>query len=310
MSGNATAGSAPLSSAAAAHAAEVRRVTWIGMAINIGLAALKLVCGLLGNSQAVVADAVHSVSDCATDVAILIGVRYWNKPPDACHPHGHRRIETVVTVLIGLSLAGVALGLGYRAVATMLAPHGGPPGWIALLAAAVSIVSKETLYHWTVVVGHRVKSSAVVANAWHHRSDAFSSIPAFVAVGGAMLMPAWTWLDHVGAIVVSLFILHAAFNILRPAYNELIDTGASMMVSRKLALLAEGVEGVREVHGLRTRFVGGGLHVDLHVLVDPHLTVAEGHRIAGKVKYELLKEGPDVADVLVHLEPFEEEQTE
>jgi cation diffusion facilitator family transporter len=151
-----------------------------------------------------------------------------------------------------------------------------------------------------------VKSSAVVANAWHHRSDAFSSIPAFVAVGGAMLMPGWIWLDHVGAIVVSLFILHAAFNILRPAYNELIDTGASTLVNRKLTALAESVDGVREIHGLRTRFVGGGLHVDLHVLVDPHLTVHEGHRIAAKVKYELLREGPDVADVLVHLEPFDE----
>jgi cation diffusion facilitator family transporter len=170
----------------------------------------------------------------------------------------------------------------------------------------VSIFSKESLYHRTVVVGRRVKSSAVVANAWHHRSDAFSSIPAFVAVGGAMLMPGWTWLDHVGAIVVSLFILHAAFNILRPAYNELIDSGASLMVRRELTALAEGIEGVREVHGLRTRFVGGGLHVDLHVLVDPHLTVEEGHRIAGKVKYRLLHDGPDVADVLVHLEPFEE----
>jgi cation diffusion facilitator family transporter len=292
--------------AAAEHAVGVRKVTWIGFVINISLAALKLVCGVLGRSQAVVADAVHSLSDCATDVAILVGVRYWIKPPDDCHPHGHRRIETVVTVLIGVSLAGVAIGLGFRAIATLLAPNGGTPGWIALVAAGISIVTKEALYRWTVIVGRRVKSSAVVANAWHHRSDAFSSIPAFIAVGGALLIPAWTWLDHLGAIVVSLFILHSAFAILRPAYNELIDAGAPALVRRALTALAEGVPGVREVHGLRTRFLGDRLHVDLHVQVDPQLTVQEGHVIGGKVKYKLLHEGPEVADVLVHLEPFEE----
>ena len=284
----------------------MRRVTWAGMAVNIALAALKLVCGVLGHSQAVVADAVHSISDCATDVAILVGVRYWNRPPDECHPHGHRRIETVVTVLIGISLAGVAVGLGYRAVTTLLNPHGASPGWIALMAAGISIISKEALFRWTLIVGRRVKSSAVVANAWHHRSDAFSSIPAFIAVGGALLMPAWLWLDHVGAIVVSLFILHAAIGILRPAYNELIDAGAPAKVLHDLTELAESVDGVREVHGLRTRFLGDRLQVDLHVQVDPELTVHEGHGIAAAVKYELLSEGPDIADVLVHLEPFEE----
>lgn len=292
----------------AAHAVGVRQVTWVGLVVNVMLAALKLVCGVLGHSQAVVADSVHSITDCATDVAILVGVRFWIKPPDDCHPHGHRRIETVVTVLIGVSLAGVAVGLGYRAVTTLLAPNGGTPGWIALVAAGVSIVAKETLYRWTALVGRRVKSSALVANAWHHRSDAFSSVPAFIAVGGALLMPGWNWLDHLGAIVVSLFILHSAVKILRPAYNELIDAGAPVMVRDELAALAAGVPGVREVHGVRTRFLGERLHVDLHVQVDPQLTVQQGHDIGGAVKYKLLHEGPDVADVLVHLEPFAEEQ--
>lgn len=288
------------------QAASVRLVTWVGLLINVALAALKLVCGVLGRSQAVVADAVHSISDCATDLAILVGVRYWIKPPDDCHPHGHRRIETVVTVLIGVSLAGVAFGLGYRAIKTLLAPNEVQVGWIALVAAGVSIFTKEGLFRWTVTAGRRVKSSALVANAWHHRSDAFSSIPAFIAVGGALLIPVWTWLDHFGAIVVSLFILHTAINILRPAYNELIDAGASEKVREELTALAEGVVGVREVHSLRTRFLGERLHVDLHVQVDPHLTVQQGHDIGAAVKYQLLHEGPDVADVLVHLEPFEE----
>ncbi len=286
------------------QAAGVRRVTWAGMAINIGLAALKMAGGILGQSAAVVADAVHSISDVATDLAILIGVRFWSKPPDECHPHGHRRIETVVTIVIGLSLAAVAIGLGYRSMASIGEPHG-PPGLVALLAAGLSIVVKEALFRWTLIVGRRIRSTAVVANAWHHRSDAYSSVPAFIAVGGALLVPGWQWLDHLGAILVALFILHAAIRIMKPAYEELIDTGASDAEVAELARLAEGVAGVREVHGLRTRYHGGGLHVDLHVLVDPGLSVREGHDIGGAVKHRLLRDGPHVADVLVHLEPYE-----
>ncbi|MBN2081978.1 cation transporter [bacterium] len=288
------------------QAAGVRTVTWAGMAVNIGLSIVKLVCGILGHSQAVVADAVHSLSDCATDIAVLVGVEYWNKPPDQCHPHGHRRIETVVTVAIGLMLAAVAVGLAYNSVVTWQKPHTGLPGVIALVAAGVSIVAKEILYHWTVAVGRRVKSKAVIANAWHHRSDAFSSIPAFIAVGGTLLMPAWFWLDHIGAIVVSLFILYAAYGIIRPAFNELIDTGAARATCLRLEQLALSVPEVQSVHDLRTRFQGGRLHIDLHVQVDPALSVHRGHEIAAAVKYKLLREGPDVADVLVHLEPFEE----
>lgn len=287
------------------QAAGVRRVTWAGLAVNVGLAALKMAGGILGSSAAVVADAVHSISDVATDLAILIGVRFWSKPPDECHPHGHRRIETVVTIVIGLSLAAVAFGLGYRSVTSIGQSHGAP-GWIALLAAGVSIVVKEALFRWTLIVGRRIRSTAVVANAWHHRSDAYSSVPAFVAVGGALLVPGWIWLDHLGAIVVSLFILHAAIKILKPAYEELIDTGASDVEVAELIRLAEGVAGVREVHSLRTRYLGGGLHVDLHVQVDPRLSVREGHDIGGGVKHKLLSAGPHVADVLVHLEPYDE----
>jgi cation diffusion facilitator family transporter len=284
----------------------VRLVTWAGLVVNLLLVALKFVGGILGASQAVVADAVHSLSDCVTDIAVLVGVHYWSQPPDECHPYGHRRIETLVTIAIGLSLGVVGLGLGYNALSTLQAAEPGAPHLVAFVAALVSLVSKELLYHWTVYVGRRAKSSAAIANAWHHRSDALSSVPAVLAVGGAMLLPAWSMLDRIGAIVVSLFILHAAWRIVRPALAELVDAGASAKVRARIDALARGVPGVQDVHALRTRYLGGRLQVDLHVLVDPQLTVREGHRIAHAVGKCLRSEGPGVEDVLVHVEPVEE----
>ena len=154
----------------------------IGLLGNVATSALKFVAGFIGSSQAVVADAVHSLSDTVTDIAILVGVKYWSAPADDCHPYGHRRIEAMVTAAIGMALAVVAFGIGYNAIATVREEHLEPPGWIAFLGAMVSIVVKEVIYRWTTSVGRRAKSSAVLANAWHHRSDALSSIPAALAV--------------------------------------------------------------------------------------------------------------------------------
>ena len=289
------------------NTAEVQRVTWYGMGVNVALAVVKLLCGIYGHSQALVADAVHSFSDCATDVMILIGVKFWSKPPDARHPHGHRRIETLVTILIGLSLAAVAVGLGYQALADIQTRHDQSPGVLALLAAALSIVTKEGLFRWTVRIGHRIGSPAVVANGWHHRSDALSSLPVLVAIGAAWLFPAWTFLDHIGAVVVALFILHAAWQVVSPALAEMVDAGASDRVRQRIHDLAISIAGVCEVHEIRTRFLGGGLQVDLHILVDGDLSVREGHDITARVKQLLLDEGPDVVDVLTHLEPYDDE---
>jgi cation diffusion facilitator family transporter len=287
------------------HAAQVRWVTWVGLVINLMLSALKLTAGIVGASQAVVADAIHSLSDGVTDVAILVGVRYWSKPPDAEHPHGHRRIETLVTGMIGLLLAGVAVGLVYNALVTLREKHGAPPGWIAFAAAVVSIISKELLYRWTIMMGRRIKSPAVIANAWHHRSDGLSSIPAAVAVAAAALSPGWSFLDHVGALVVSVFILQAAWSIMAPALGQLIDTGVSKDARDRIRSVALAVDGVKLVHAIRTRHVGSGVQVDLHVKVDGDMTVRKGHDISEVVKRHLIADGPDVVDVIVHLEPYE-----
>jgi cation diffusion facilitator family transporter len=287
------------------RAGEVRRITWIGLGWNLLLSGIKLAGGILGNSQAIVADAVHSLSDGTTDVAVLVGVGYWSKPPDRGHPHGHGRIETLVTTGIGVALGVVAAGIAYTAVTTISEHHAHPPGLIAMGAALLSIVSKELLYRWTVAVGRRIESSAVVANAWHHRSDAFSSIPVLLAVVGVRIHPAWYFLDHLGAVVVSVFIFRTGVLVAWPALKELVDAGAPARELENIRRIAQTTVGVKEVHAIRTRSSGGALQVDLHVLVDGEMSVRRGHDVAEEVERRLVAEGPHLMDVVVHIEPYE-----
>lgn len=291
----------------ALHVREVKLVTWVGMVINILLSAFKVAAGTIGASQAVVADGVHSLSDMTTDLAVLIGVRYWSAPPDESHPHGHRRIETVITFLIGLVLAAVAVGISYNAIVTIGVEHKKTPDLIALAAALASIVSKEAIYQWTRLVGRKVRSPALIANAWHHRSDALSSIPAAAAVGGAIYNPKWYYLDHIGAVLVSFFILHAAWKIAWPALKELTDHGAPEDVSNRIKEICMSTDGVITIHKMRTRRIGPGLQVDLHIQVKESLSVREGHEISERVKMRLKRDGPDVVDVITHLEPYDDE---
>jgi cation diffusion facilitator family transporter len=285
-------------------AQEVRRAAWVGLACNVGLVAVKAAAGVLGHSQAVLADAVHSLSDLVTDFALIFGVRYWSAPADEDHPHGHGRIETLITVAIGLILGVVAVGIGLRAIRGLRHGVAIAPTGIALGAAIFSIVVKEVLYRWTVAIGRRVKSPATVANAWHHRSDAFSSIPAAAAVGVALIDPEWAVVDRVGAVVVCLLILQAAWRILHPAVEQLVDRGAPAADRRRIEKLALEVEGVASAHALRTRYVGAELSVDLHVEVDGSLSVAEGHAIAMAVRRKLVDDGPDIADAVIQVEPL------
>jgi cation diffusion facilitator family transporter len=234
-----------------------------------------------------------------------VGARYWYRPADESHPYGHRRIETLVTTILGGSLVVVAAGIGYQAISTYAEPDAGPPGWIAFAAAALAIVTKEMIYRATIAVGKRIKSSALSANAWHHRSDALSSIPAAAAVAAAALDPSLAFLDHVGALVVAVFILQAAWKIMTPALRQLVDAGAPKEDRESIMKIALDTEGVELVHAVRTRYVGSGLQVDLHVKVDPEMSVRDGHRIAEEVTKRLTAEGPDVLDVVVHTEPYE-----
>ncbi len=286
--------------------AMIRKVTWSGLGVNIGLAGMKFLAGFLGSSQAVIADAVHTLSDTTTDIAVLVGSLFWSAPPDTEHPYGHQRIEALVSAVIGGVLVSVAAGLAYNAMATIHAGETGGTGMVAAVGPALSIVCKEWIYRRTARVGRRVKSSAVIANAWHHRSDALSSIPALLAVVVSSQFPGWGFVDNIGAVVVAVFILKVAWDITVPALKELIDTGATLTAQRAIQKLTMDVGGVIGAHAIRTRKFGSRIHVDLHILVNPELSVRAGHSISESVKRHLVENGPDVFDVVVHLEPYEE----
>jgi len=304
----------------------ISRVTWVGVWVNLALVATKGLFGWWAGSRVLIADAVHSLSDLVTDGIILVGVRYWAAPADADHPYGHRKIETLVTLGIGLILAGVGLFLAYGAVKALSLATGqpeagpqvvGPAVWAALAAALASIASKEWLYRWTTARGAALKSSALLANAWHHRSDALSSIPPVVTIGAGAI-GAWQghdlwFLDPVGTVVVAVMIIGAARGIVKPALGTLLDASAGRSLTRAIRETMAATPGVLSGHKLRTRFLGpDAAEVNLHILVDGNLTVAEGHRIAADVKYRLLAltvPGLEtrIVDVLVHIEPGDPE---
>ena len=284
---------------------QVRKVTWIGLFLNLFLSALKFAAGVFGRSQALVADAIHSLTDTTSDIAVIAGSHYWSRPPDEDHPYGHRRLETLVSIFIGIMLAAAGAGIGWEAISSLHEKHASQPGWIALAAAFVSIVSKEIIYRWTASVGRQLKSSALAANAWHHRTDAISSIPVFVAVGGALIFPSWSFLDLVGAAIVSIFILHAAFKIVWPGISELIDVGAPEEIQTRIKACAQKNSEVLEVHAIRTRYISTSIQVDLHIVVDGSMPVRQGHDIADDVRDCLINEIPDIVDVIVHVDPPE-----
>ena len=285
---------------------EVRRITWVGLGWNIVLSVGKFFAGYFGGSQALIADAIHSASDFITDIAIIVGSRFWNSPPDAEHPYGHRRFETLISVGIGLAVCAVGFGLGYNAVIALKDGVQSKPEWIAAIMAAVSIVVKEALFRYTRNKGRAIRSEAVEANAWHHRSDAYSSIPVLVAVLFGILFPDLWFADSVGAIIVSVFILHSGFEIAWPGIHRVADEGASEEVSQRLKSIALACPNVISIHGFRSRYVGSDLHVDLHVVVPAEMTLLAAHDLAEEVERQLIESGENVVDALVHIDPYDE----
>lgn len=290
---------------------EVLRITWIGIWVNLALGVLKISAGLFGNSRAVLADGIHSLTDLISDFAIIIGVRYWTNPPDARHPYGHKKVESLVSFFIGSLLAAAGIGIIVDALIRMGQAHEARlGGLLALSAAVLSIISKEALYRWTLAKGRFLKSEAVMANAWDHRSDAFSSIPTAVAVAVAFWFPALAVVDLFGAVVVALFILHTAWKICYRAVYVLVDGGPDEEVIELIREYSLRVPGVKDVHELRTRYIGQGLQVDMHVSIDASLSVREGDVIAHRLEdalqgSEAAKQiGAEIFDVLVHIDPW------
>ncbi|MBP5468140.1 MAG: cation transporter [Candidatus Riflebacteria bacterium] len=285
---------------------EVRKVTIHGLILNILLTLAKIIVGFFAGSSSVIADGVHSLTDCSTDIAVIVGVKYWNKGPDTDHPYGHRRIEAMTTVFIGVMLLIAGLVLIYSAIIKIHSQTYTVPEWAAFIVAILSIITKEALYRWTYKRSIELKCNALKANAWHHRSDAFSSVPVAIAIVFAKYDASWAVLDPIASVAVSFFILKASYDIAWPALLELSDSGANEDKVKLIQVLVSSVEGVKSLHNLRTRFQGNGIYVDLHIQVDPNITVKEGHAIAGRVKHLLLKEDSQIIDVLVHLEPSDE----
>lgn len=286
----------------AGSAGILRKTALAGLFLNIAVALFKGACGYLSGSKALIADAVHSVSDLTTDMAVIFGVKYWSMPPDENHPYGHGKIETIVTAFIGGVLCAVAVGMCKGALSALRSPPRLEPSFWAFAAALFSVVSKEILFRWTVARARRISSGSLEANAWHHRTDALSSLPVAAALAGGLISPKLAFLDPIGAIFVSVFILRSGWEIMRPALMELTD-GTDGKVASELGRISLSHPEVASVHHARARRFGSGYLGDVHIRIDGNLSVRRGHEIAHEVKSGLLAAGLGLSDVIIHVEP-------
>ncbi len=287
--------------------AAMRRVTLVGALINIVVSAAQITGGVFAHSQALIADGLHTLSDLVSDAVVLFAAKHGSQDADEDHPYGHRRIETLGSVFVGLALVGVAAAIGFNAVERLFNPARLlSPQPLALAFAALAIVSKEALYHYTVHVAKRVRSSLLRANAWHHRSDVFSSLVVFAGIGGTLLgLP---YLDAIAAIVVAVMIARIGWQLASSGARELIDTALDseeVEAIRRVILATDGVSGV---HMLRTRRMGGEALADVHILVNSRISVSEGHRISEAVEHRLIEEIEEMSDVTVHIDPEDDER--
>lgn len=288
---------------------DVYKVTIEGSVINVALILLKLVAGLLGHSAAMIADAVHSLTDFATDVVVVVFVRLGNRPVDKDHDYGHGKYETLASAIIGIGLLGVGLLICCSGIVkvfhALCGEHFEQPGMVALAAAIASILLKEWAYRFTVRVGRRLQSEAVVANAWHHRSDALSSVGTMIGIGGAILLgPDWAVLDPLAAIVVSFFILKASYSIMMQAVRELTDASLPEQIENEIVDIADSEEGVCEVHNLRTRRIGNYFSIDMHVRMPGATTLFDAHSHATSIEHKLKDKFGANTYVNIHLEPI------
>jgi len=280
-----------------------RNITLMGALVNVILIGLKLLAGVFGKSNALIADGVHSISDLFTDVVVLMGIWRGRRPADEDHPFGHGRIETMSTAIVGLSLVATALYLGSQAAMDIYFRHESHPNIWAIMGAGVSIVIKEALFRYTVRTGRRMKSQLVVANAWHHRSDALSSVAVLAGVTLAQIKPSWHIFDSFAALLVSFFIIKVGLEILGDTYRELSDAAPAPETLESIRQCALGVAGVLDAHDLRVRTSGGMHQIEIHIVVDAQLTVKKGHRIAKAVENCMVNDIDDVGRAIVHVDP-------
>lgn len=287
----------------------IYRVTLAGSAVNVVLLVFKFVAGFLGGSAAMIADAVHSLSDFITDVIVLLFVRLSAKPEDSDHDYGHGKYETLATSLIGLALMFVGVMIMYNGVCSIAsAIMGNPlpqPGMIALAAALVSIALKEWAYRFTVKVGRKCESQAVIANAWHHRSDALSSIGTAVGIGGAILLgDKWAVLDPIAAVVVSVFIIRTAWQLTKKSAGELLEQSLPAEMEREIETIVAREPMASEVHHLRTRRIGSHIAIEMHLRMPGDISLYESHQHATNIEQELRKRFGASTHIGLHVEPL------
>ena len=287
---------------------EIYRVTFVGSAVNVLLLVFKFVAGIVGHSAAMVADAFHSLSDFLTDIIVLVFVHISGKPKDKSHDYGHGKYETLAMTIIGLALLAVAIGILYSGVMKIVVwADGGQleaPGTLALWAALLSVVLKETVFRYSMRKARQLESQAVEANAWHHRSDALSSVGTAIGIGGAIFLgQRWTVLDPVASVVVGLFIIKVSIDLLRKGIGDLTEHSLPDEVEAEMLQLVSSVEGVDEPHDLRTRRIGNHYAIELHILMDGQIPLRQAHDKASEVEDLLRQHYGSDTHVVVHVEP-------
>ena len=283
-------------------------VTKVAMASNVLLTGFKFFAGIVGNSSAMIADAAHSMSDFMTDIAVIAGLKVAKKPRDSTHNYGHGKIETLSAAFIGLVLIAVAFGIFWGGLQKVIAFYQGEvlpaPSRIALAAAILSIVIKEWLYRYTIIYARKLKSDALIANAWHHRSDAFSSVGTMVGIGGAILLGGrWVVLDPIAAVILSFFIFKVAFDILYKNLNELLEASLDSATYRSIEEILMSTEGVLGFHELKTRKIGNAIAADVHIEVNRELNIVDAHEISTQVEDRLKKVCGKNGHFSIHVEP-------
>ena len=288
---------------------EIFKVTLVGSVANVLLTLFKFVAGIVGHSAAMTADAVHSLSDLLTDAVVLLFVHISGKPEDCDHDYGHGKYETLATTIIGIALTAVAVGIGYKAVVALLFWYQGgtlvAPGMLALWAAVVSVLLKELVYQYTVRCGRNLNSPAVEANAWHHRSDALSSLGTLVGIGGAILLGnRWTVLDPLASLVVTFFILRVAWRLLKQGIDELLEASLPDEVEREILSIVTTFPDVHDPHHLRTRRIGSRYAIELHIRMDGALPLSTAHARTCEIERALKDHFGPTTHITLHVEPL------
>lgn len=286
----------------------IRRVTVLGAAVNTMLTAIKILAGIFGRSAAMVADGVHSLSDLLSDFVVLVFTHISSKGRDKGHSFGHGKFETLATSLVSLLLIVVGAKMMASGIESIIAVFSGEvlprPGYIALAAALISIVAKEIIYRMTAKVGEDYGSQVVIANAWHHRSDALSSIGSLLGIGGAIVLgEKWTVLDPIVSCCISVAIIIVALKIGMPALSELLDASLPEAVEAEIVRIAESVDGVMDIHNLKTRKNGVSVIIEAHILVDASLSIVEAHDVSSRVEDALTARFGPETQVSIHVEP-------